>query len=314
VAGVEVRMGNEFKGQSPHSAEYFGDTRDLWWHEDQLWLIAASWRADEIRHALDVGCGVGHWGRLLLRVLPLAEFTGVDREAIWVQKAAERASASGVAERFRFQVGTVEALPFPDASFDLVTCQTLLIHVADPGAALAEMTRVAKPGAVIAVAEPTNLVGPFIDAIRLGDSPARIAALLAFQLTCQRGKAAMGEGDELLGERLPQLLADAGLRGIELRLNGRGWPMRPPYESAEERTCVEEERDFFERGLWIASREVMRRRYIAGGGKELEFDELWTHARDLQRRVLEAIDAGRYVRAGGSLFYLAWGRKPGLAE
>ena len=302
-------MGNEFKGQSAHSAEYFGDTRDYWWHEDQVRLIASSWHPNEIKKVLDVGCGVGHWARLLARVLPRTEFTGVDREPIWIAKAAERARAGSVAERFRFHVGTVETLPFRDGTFDLVTCQTLLMHVPDPRAALAEMVRVAKPGALVAVAEPTNLVGPFIDSIVLGDSPERVARLLAFQLTCQRGKAALGDGDEMIGESLPRLLAEAGLRGIELRLNDKAAPMRPPYDSAEERAAMEQVLDFCERGLWIATREVMQRRYLAGGGGEVEFDRLWAEALDQQRRVVEAIRAGLYVRAGGGLFYLAWGRK-----
>ena len=309
-------MGNEFKGQSAHSAEHFGDTRDYWWHEDHLRLIAGRWRSEEIHRVLDAGCGVGHWGRLLARVLPPdAEFVGVDREPLWVEKAAERASAVGLADRFRFQTGTVEALPFPDASFDLVTCQTLLMHVPDPRAALVEMARVAKPGALVAVAEPTHLVGPFLgDAIALRDSPARTAELLAFQLTCQHGKAALGEGDEMIGESLPRLLADAGLREIEVRLNDRAWPMYPPYDSVEARADIEQTCDFVQRGMWIAPRDVMKRRYLAGGGREDRFDALWTTALDQKRRALLAIQERRHFRAGGGLSYLAWGRKPGSGQ
>ncbi len=63
-------MGNEFKGQTAHSAEYFGDARDHWWNRDFLQLVARRWRFDEVRDVLDVGCGVGHWGMLLAAVLP----------------------------------------------------------------------------------------------------------------------------------------------------------------------------------------------------------------------------------------------------
>jgi SAM-dependent methyltransferase len=305
-------MGNEFRGQSAHSAEYFGDSRDHWWHEDQLRRIAARWRSEQIRSVLAAGCGVGHWGMLWARVLPAsAHVTGVDREPIWIEKATERASAAGMADRFRFQVETVEALSFPESSFDLVTCQTLLMHLPDPRAALAEMARVAKPGALVAVAEPTHLVGPvLIDAVVLRDSPELTAALLAFQLTCQRGKAALGEGDEMIGESLPRLLDEAGLCDIEVRLNERVAPMRPPYDSDQERADLEQESDFLERGMWITSRDVMRCRYLAGGGRENDFDGLWGAALDQRRRAVASIQAGRYVRAGGVLFYLAWGRKP----
>ena len=56
-------MANEQKGLPNHSAEYFGDTRDFWWHDDQLAALARQWRLGEVNRVLDVGCGVGHWGR-----------------------------------------------------------------------------------------------------------------------------------------------------------------------------------------------------------------------------------------------------------
>src|SRR6202011_916544 len=53
---------------------------------------------DSVRDVLDVGCGVGHWGRMLARVLPSsARVQDVGREAFWVEKAAARATAHGLA-------------------------------------------------------------------------------------------------------------------------------------------------------------------------------------------------------------------------
>jgi SAM-dependent methyltransferase len=46
----------------------------------------------------------------------------------------------------RFRVGDVDALPFPDGSFDLVTSRRALHHFPDPARALAEMARVLRPG------------------------------------------------------------------------------------------------------------------------------------------------------------------------
>jgi SAM-dependent methyltransferase len=42
--------------------------------------------------------------------------------------------------------GSVEALPVPDASFDVVLCTQVLEHAADPAAAVAELRRVVAPG------------------------------------------------------------------------------------------------------------------------------------------------------------------------
>src|SRR5262245_51147603 len=183
-------MGNEFKKQSSHSAEYFGDTRDFWWNRDFLELMATRWRLAEVRDVLDVGCGVGHWGALLGGVLPQeARVTGVDRDPIWVEKANERARARGEEGRFRYLQALAEELRFPDDSFDLVTCQTVLIHARDPRATLAEMIRVTRPGGLVAVAEPNNMANALVWGSTAEHVPAsEIITLMTFQLLCERGK------------------------------------------------------------------------------------------------------------------------------
>ncbi|HET8812793.1 MAG TPA: class I SAM-dependent methyltransferase [Gaiella sp.] len=59
--------------------------------------------------------------------------------------------------RFGDRVGLVEAsadaLPFPDASFDHLTFTYLLRYVDDPGATLAELPRVVRPGGTVAMVE-----------------------------------------------------------------------------------------------------------------------------------------------------------------
>src|SRR5262249_22909957 len=110
-------MANEFRTLDSHSAEYFGDTRDHWWNLDFLALMAERLGFDRARDVLDVGCGVGHWGQLLAKVLPAhARVEGVDRDPLWVEKAALRAAANGLADRFGYQVAVAETLPFADAS------------------------------------------------------------------------------------------------------------------------------------------------------------------------------------------------------
>jgi SAM-dependent methyltransferase len=50
----------------------------------------------------------------------------------------------------------VQALPFPDATFDAVLCVTVLCHrsIADPAVAVAELARVARPGGLVVLMEP----------------------------------------------------------------------------------------------------------------------------------------------------------------
>jgi SAM-dependent methyltransferase len=299
-------MANEFRSLSAHSAEHFGDYRDYWWNDDFLAMVARRWSAEKVSSVLDVGCGIGHWTRALSRALPASvRFTGVDREPSWVQIATERA---GNDPRFEFQVAAAEALPFPKASFDVVTCQCLLMHVAAPERVLAQMTRVVRPGGLVVVAEPTNVAPVLVDAIALAEDPDSTAVLLEMQARCVRGKASLGEGNDFIGESLPGLLHAAGLRDVNVRLNDRAWVMSPPYASPHERAQVEDTQDSACRERYIWDRATARRYYLAGGGTEEAFAARWDICVAHQRQVADSISAGAFNSAGGALFYLAWGR------
>ena len=52
--------------------------------------------------------------------------------------------------------GLVTALPFADAAFDLVCAMDIVEHVADDAAAMAELSRVAAPGAVLLLSVPLH--------------------------------------------------------------------------------------------------------------------------------------------------------------
>jgi SAM-dependent methyltransferase len=309
-------MGNELSGLTSHSAEYFGDTRDYWWNPDFLQLMAQRWGLHRVREVLDVGCGVGHWGRLIAGLLPEdARVTGVDREPLWIEKAAERAAARGQGERFRYQVAAVEALPFADGTFDMVTCQTVLIHTPDPGAALAEMIRVVKPGGLVAVVEPNNAASSLVFDAATFDAPVDdLVELVRLQLACERGKAALGEGNNSLGDRIPALFAAQGLADIQVYLSDKASTLLPPYDTAERRALVEEITEFAQRDFWLWSREDTRRYFLAGGGREDEFEARWAAALRRSRATAAAIAQGTYSSAGGSIAYLVSGTKPAPAR
>ncbi|KYF83990.1 hypothetical protein BE17_33185 [Sorangium cellulosum] len=304
-------MGNEFVEHPSHSAEYFGDTRDGWWNRDYVELLARRWGLSRVREVLDIGCGVGHWGRVLGGVLPrAARVTGVDRDPVWVEKATERAAARGEGERFRYQVAVAERLPFDGDTFDLVTCQTVLIHAADPGAMLSEMVRVTRPGGLVAVAEPNNLASALLSAAVLQAPVDETLALVRFQLLCERGKAALGEGNNSVGELIPELFARHGLTDIQVYLNDKANVMLPPYASAEQRATAEELSDFARRDFWIWSRPDTLRYFLAGGGMEQDFEACWAAAMAAAQRIAEAIASKRYASAGGSVGYVVSGTKP----
>jgi ubiquinone/menaquinone biosynthesis C-methylase UbiE len=89
---------------------------------------------------LDIGTGPGEFpGRLRARG-HTGRLVGVDLSAGMVEQA--RAHQSGV----EFMQASADALPFADATLDVVTARHMLYHVPDVTAALKEFRRVLKPG------------------------------------------------------------------------------------------------------------------------------------------------------------------------
>ena len=98
---------------------------------------------------LDVACGTGFAARQAAgRVGPDATIVGIDINAgmLAVARAASAASVPAI----DWREASASAIPYPDASFDAVICQQGLQFVTDLEAAVAEMARIARPGATIA--------------------------------------------------------------------------------------------------------------------------------------------------------------------
>jgi ubiquinone/menaquinone biosynthesis C-methylase UbiE len=108
-------------------------------------------RGDE--RALDVGTGTG---ALAFALAPrVREVVAVDSDAAMLAQA--RAGAPANVELLE---AGAERLPFEDASFDLVATLRTLHHVHRPELAVAELTRVARPGAVVFVVDQVAPVDP----------------------------------------------------------------------------------------------------------------------------------------------------------
>jgi ubiquinone/menaquinone biosynthesis C-methylase UbiE len=93
----------------------------------------------------EVGAGVG---TLAIRLAHEGyDVTGVDVSSEALKRAAERAQQDGVTVAWR--EGFAEALPFPDKSFDYVTCCHTLEHVKDLAKAAAELKRIARRKVIV---------------------------------------------------------------------------------------------------------------------------------------------------------------------
>lgn len=94
---------------------------------------------------LDAGCGAGKYSAAMAR-FGAAQVIGVDITADGVAQAAAQASKIPEKDRLSFRVGSVTALPVPDASVDLAWCNSVLHLVDHPERGIAELARVLKPG------------------------------------------------------------------------------------------------------------------------------------------------------------------------
>jgi len=101
---------------------------------------------------LDVGSGPGHTTfELARRVSPGGKVTGVDINAEFVARSKARSHEHAV--NIEFVQAAFPPLPFPASSFDRVFCKNVLEYVDSAVDTVAEMARVAAPGAIVAATD-----------------------------------------------------------------------------------------------------------------------------------------------------------------
>ncbi len=147
------------------------------------------------QNVLDVGCGTGIVAR-----------TAADRGATATGLDPNEAMLT-VARRLRpdltWRQGDAAALPFPDAAFDVTLCQSALMFVPDPTAAMREMARVTGAEGTVGVqiwASPDRQRGfrPLADAVARHAGPDSVDLVASY--------FRLGDLDEFI-----QRCADAGL-------------------------------------------------------------------------------------------------------
>ena len=307
--------GSKSTGPADHSAEHFGPQREFWWNRDFLDLMATRWRLSEAASLADIGCGLCHWSRLLYPYLqPPARFAGVDREAAWVARGERsfRGEFPNVApDLLTFVKGDAAQIPLPDGSFDVVTCQTVLMHLPRPLDALGEMLRILRPGGLLVCVEPSNLWNYMpMSSLTLTEPTESLVRQFEFWLRCHRGRIQAGEGDYNIGDLLPGYFAQAGLKAITVHQSDRAAALFPPHDTPAQRAVLEQQRRWKETATGPWDREELRRLMLAGGGAEALFEQVFAELVEKHEREQQAIAAGTFHAANGAVTYLVSGRKP----
>jgi SAM-dependent methyltransferase len=98
---------------------------------------------------LDVGCGMGGTACHLAQITG-AHFQGLTPNSVQLRLARERAAHMKLGELVQFTQGRADALPFEDASFDVVLFFESACHFPDKPRFFQEVMRVLKPGGCVA--------------------------------------------------------------------------------------------------------------------------------------------------------------------
>ena len=200
---------NEGHASSPQSKEMADESmvRNLAAQAEAIWpqeepILRRHPPAGDI---LDVGCGTGEIVARLAESFADTRLVGVDLEEPHLVRA--RARCAGFGARTRFQQGDALALPFTDASFDLVVCRHVLQAVSDAPRALAEMRRVVRPGGRLhLIAEDYGMLWCHPTPLDADDFWQRVPPRYAAAVGC----------DLHVGRKVFTLLTDLGMTDIRV--------------------------------------------------------------------------------------------------
>jgi malonyl-CoA O-methyltransferase len=140
----------------PHSAyqlwaSTYDDAKDnaLLFAEEQAMMPLLRGISLTGKQVLDAGCGTGRYLRELQEAHPNT-IAAVDFSDKMLERAKQKVSG---AVPVSFHHTTLEHLPFPDSSFDVILCTLVLGHVRDLGGAIGELARVLRPGGEILLSD-----------------------------------------------------------------------------------------------------------------------------------------------------------------
>jgi ubiquinone/menaquinone biosynthesis C-methylase UbiE len=207
-----------------HSQEYISDDRYDWWNKDYLSLLLGRIDFNKNIHSIaDLGSGAAHWVSLLLREADSPRtVTCIDFEEHWLIESRKTLSALPISHKIETVLSDVHHLPIDDNSFDLVTCQTVLMHCKDPQQVVDEMFRITKPNGYVLISEPTNL----LSRMQFFDSVAHLSVkdqsiLYSAWASYHKGQQAISGANHDIAPHIPHIIQKAGFRFINAYANDR---------------------------------------------------------------------------------------------
>ena len=174
------------------------------------------------KRVLEVACGTGALtfdAKLSERIDGTGELVALDMSSGMLDQARRKWKQLGRPSNVTLQLGNVEKMPFPDASFDLCIGAAFL-HFVDPVAALREMARTVVTGGIVSVYQGSyfSLDAPFF---RDWFEP---IFDLARRRNAERPQSYMPES----GETIVRWFEQAGLRDVVTENSSLTWVFDDP--------------------------------------------------------------------------------------
>jgi len=211
---------------------YLEEARYQYHNMDYIeFLVHKVWKISRPVNLVDVGCGIGYLGLMVLPFLPDGStYTGVDLSDVLVEQAIDVYRDTSHSARF-IQASGYE-LPFEDNAFDTAACQAFLMHLSEPERAVAEMIRVTAPGGLVIAAETNWNASSSLQSIA-GLDLADTTDLGFLQKNHELNRKSSGR-DGNIGIKLPALFHELGLKNVGSRISDMVKCILPPVETGNQ--------------------------------------------------------------------------------
>ena len=238
---------------------------------------------------------------------------GVDTNAELLSLARSECEKQALGGRMRFINEDCYSLSFSDGLFDMAGCCTVLLHLAEPARALAEMARVTTPAGVVFAIEPDNFASFPAGWDSAGEPDgtdyAWAVRRIEYARTLYEGKLRLGQGDSATGRRLPHVFAQAGLDVFLFRKSDRMIFLAPPYDTDEKRTLAENLSVTLSEEQCRKFLPQLRLEYAAGGGTDVSFDSFWKERLARQNAALARLAEEKLTWVANQTICVCAGRK-----
>ncbi|WP_107837986.1 methyltransferase [Metasolibacillus meyeri] len=207
--------------------EYLKRTRDLYYNDDYLdFLVKSVWKISKPVHMIDFGCGFGYLGLKLLPLLPKgSKYTGIDKGQQLIHKAKEYFSK--LPYETEFFVEDTHEIELK-SKYDIAVCHAFLLHISEPKKMLQRMVNaIANAGKIICF-EPHWISGMSSYELE-GYKQSQIVPLGILQKLFEESTGIDGN----VGAKIPNYLAELGVKNIECRVSDKVNFLHPDQQKQE---------------------------------------------------------------------------------